>query len=575
MQGSRFLARLSLIGALMASSVQVSAQYPAAERTPAAEVAGQATAPVVIDGVELFHVRGVTAFPAGQRAREIADRIRAFAGNPAFPPESLKVREAPEGTYVDGGGRPLFAVLDADASLEGVSRQVLAEVYRTRVVNAVQAFRRDRDPAVVSRNALRALLATLLLVVGLSSGWRATRALRTFADRKYRSRVRDVQLGTIDVVRGDRLWQLIQNGLRFFATLVAAVSVYAWLNYVLLLFPWTRALGQSLSGALLRPLAAMAIGVIRFIPSFIFLVLIALVARYVMRLSRTFFRRIGDRSLTVQGFEPDWAVPTERITRALIFVFAVILAYPYIPGSQSEAFKGIGLILGLMFSLGSPSVIGNTVAGLSLAFRRAFRVGDRVKIGDHLGDVSQVRLLTTYLRSVKNEEIVIPNQLILNSEVVNFTTLAADVGLILHTNVGINYETPWRQVEAMLLEAASRTPGLRESPVPFVLQKKLGDFAVDYEINVYTDNTRAIGLTYTALHRNILDVFNEHGVQIMTPAYEGDPERPKIVPREKWFESPAKPIVGDRMVENVMPSVPADARLDRGPDGEGDRSRPT
>ena len=575
MQGNRFLTCLSLIRALMASSAPASAQDPAVERTPAAEVAGQATAPVVIDGVELFRVRGVTAFPAGQRAREIADRLRAFADNRAIPPESLTIREAPEGTYVDGGGRPLFAVLDADASLEGVSRQVLAAVYRTRVVDAVRAFRQARDPTVVSRNVLRALVATLLLVVGFSLAWRALRVLRAFADRKYRSRVRDVQLGTIDVVRGDRLWQLIQNGLGFLAFLAAAVSVYTWLNYVLLLFPWTRALGQSLAGALLRPLAAMAIGVIRFIPNLIFLVLIALVARYAMRLSKTFFRRIGDRSLTVQGFEPDWALPTERITRALIFVFAVILAYPYIPGSQSEAFKGIGLILGLMFSLGSPSVIGNTVAGLSLAFRRAFRVGDRVKIGDHLGDVSQVRLLTTYLRSVKNEEIVIPNQIILNTEVVNFTTLAADVGLILHTNVGIGYETPWRQVEAMLLEAAERTPGLRETPLPFVLQKKLGDFAVDYEINVYTDNTRAIGVTYTALHRNILDVFNEHGVQIMTPAYEGDPEQPKVVPREKWFASPAKPIVGDRVVENVVPSVPADARLDRGPDGEVDRSRPT
>ena len=153
--------------------------------------------------------------------------------------------------------------------------------------------------------------------------------------------------------------------------------------------------------------------------------------------------------------------------------------------------------------------------------------------------------------------------------------LAADVGLILHTNVRIGYEAPWRQVEAMLLEAASRTPGLRESPLPFVLQKNLGDFAVDYEINVHTDNTRAIGVTYTALHRNILDVFNEHGVQIMTPAYEGDPEQKKVVPREKWFTAPAKPVVGDRVVENVVPSVPADARLDRSPDGEGDRSRPT
>ena len=575
MPGHRFLARLSLFGALMVSSALATAQEPSAERPPAADVAGQATAPVVLDGVELFRVRGVSAFPAGQRAREITDRIRTFAGNRAFLPESLTIREAPEGTYVEGGGRPLFAVLDADASLEGVSRQVLATVYRTRVTNAVRAFRQEREPAVLSRNALRALVATTVFLLALSLGWRAFRRVRAYADRKYRSRVHDVQLGVIDVVRGDRLWTLIQNGLGFFGILIAVFSVYAWLNYVLLLFPWTRALGHGLSGALLRPLAAMGIGIIRFIPSFIFLVLIALVARYAMRLSRSFFRRIADRSLAVRGFEPDWALPTERIARAAIFVFAVIIAYPYIPGSESEAFKGIGLILGLMFSLGSPSVIGNTVAGLSLAFRRAFRVGDRVKIGDHLGDVMSVRLLTTYLRSVKNEQVVIPNSIILNSEVVNFTTLASDEGLILHTNVGIGYETPWRQVEAMLLEAAKRTPGLRSSPDPFVLQKKLGDFAVDYEINVFTDNTRAIGKTYTALHRNILDVFNENNVQIMTPAYEGDPEQKKVVPRENWFASPASSVKGDRVAENVVPSVPADARRDSSPDGEGDRLPPT
>ena len=213
MQGNRFLARLSLIGALVVSSAPATAQDTPAERTPAAEVAGQATAPVVIDGVELFRVRGVTAFPAAQRAREITDRLRAFADNRAIPPESLTVREAPEGTYVDGGGRPLFAVLDADASLEGVSRQILAEVYRTRVIAAVQAFRHAREPAVVSQNALWALVATMLLIVGLSLGWRATKVVRSFADRRYRSRVRDVQLGTIDVMRGDRLWQLILNGL--------------------------------------------------------------------------------------------------------------------------------------------------------------------------------------------------------------------------------------------------------------------------------------------------------------------------------------------------------------------------
>jgi small-conductance mechanosensitive channel len=186
-------------------------------------------------------------------------------------------------------------------------------------------------------------------------------------------------------------------------------------------------------------------------------------------------------------------------------------------------------------------VIGNLMAGQSLAFRRAFRVGDRIKVGEHVGEVTQIRLLTTSLRSPKNEQIVIPNGLILNGDIVNYSTLATDPGVILHTTVGIGYETPWRQVEAMLLEAAARTPGTLQQPEPFVLQKSLGDFAVVYEINVFSDNPRAMPRLYSALHRNILDVFNEYGVQIMTPAYEGDPEQPKVVPREQWFAAPAGP----------------------------------
>jgi small-conductance mechanosensitive channel len=184
-----------------------------------------------------------------------------------------------------------------------------------------------------------------------------------------------------------------------------------------------------------------------------------------------------------------------------------------------------------------------------------------VRIGEHIGEVAQVRLLTTYLRSPKNEQIVIPNSIILNSEVVNFSTLAADAGLILHTNVGIGYETPWRQVEAILIEAARRTPGLRTDPEPFVLQRKLGDFAVDYELNAYTDDPARMLRLYSALHRNILDGFNEYGIQIMTPAYEGDPEQPKIVPRDQWFTLPAAPPSSDRVVETPVPTRPADVSL--------------
>jgi small-conductance mechanosensitive channel len=430
-------------------------------------------------------------------------------------------------------------VVDADARLEGVRRQVLAEVYRGRTAEAIETFRRDREGAVLWRNAARALVATLALALGLWLGARTLRLIRTTLDRRYRSRLRDVQFHTVEIVRAEHLWQGLHRGLGTVAVLLAVLAGYLYLDYVLLLFPWTRALGNSLAAILFGPLATLGSGALRFFPDFVFLVILALVIRYALRVVRLFFLRVGDGTIPLSGFEAEWAKPTERIVRLLVVAFALVIAYPHIPGSGSEAFKGVTLMLGILFSIGSPSVISNMVAGQSLAFRRAFKVGDRVKVGEHIGEVAQMRLLTTYLRSPKNELIVIPNALILNGEVVNYSTLAKDMGLILHTIVGIGYETPWRQVEAMLLEAAGRTPGLLPEPRPFVLQKTLGTFAVDYEINAYCADPRAMLQLYTALHRNILDVFNEYGVQIMTPGYEGDPERPKVVPREQWFAAPA------------------------------------
>jgi small-conductance mechanosensitive channel len=222
----------------------------------------------------------------------------------------------------------------------------------------------------------------------------------------------------------------------------------------------------------------------------------------------------------------------------------LVVAYPHIPGSSSEAFKGVSIFIGLMFSLGSSSVIANLMAGYTMIYRRAFKVGDRIVVKDLTGDVTEIRLMVTHLRTVKNEEIVVPNSDILGSHVINYSTLARSRGLILHTTVGIGYETPWRQVEAMLRVAAERTTGLLKEPAPFILEKSLGDFAVTYELNAYCDNPQRMGPLYSAMHQNILDVFNEHGVQIMTPAYEGDPESPKVVPKDQWYLAPAEPTGG-------------------------------
>ena len=314
---------------------------------------------------------------------------------------------------------------------------------------------------------------------------------------------------------------------------------YFYLRYLLGLLPATRGAASRIDDWVLAPLAVLGDGLVARIPDFIFLFVLFLLVRWLLRLVHHFFAAVGRGDVEVAGFDSDWADPTYKLVRLGIVAFGLIVAYPYIPGSDSAAFKGISIFLGVVFSLGSSSAIANVLAGYSLTYRRAFREGDRVKIAGIVGDVSHVRLQATYLHTVKNEEVVVPNSTILGSEVVNYSTLARTKGLVLHTTVGIGYETPWRQVEAMLLEAARRTPGLLAEPKPFVLQLALGDFAVTYEINVYCDDPKAMGPLYTALHANILDVFNEYGVQIMTPAYEGDPEVPKVVPREQWHLPPA------------------------------------
>ena len=554
------------------ASAQDSASVQSAERRAAAESAVELpTAPVTVDGVALFRVRGISSYPAERRAAEIAGRITDVAADRAFPVASLPVQDTPVATFVVAKGRRLFGVLDADAELEGLTRQLLAQTYRDRVAEAITGFRRDREASVLWRDFTRAAIATLGFLLLVELDRRTLKRVRTAAAARYRSKIQDVRINTLEIVRGDQLWNIAQHAVRIVAVIVALVAGYVYLNYVLVLFPWTRALGRSLTNILLQPLKTLATGFLAFIPDLVFLIILALITRWALGLVRRYFARVASGETDVRGFEADWAKPTERIVRFALIAMALVIAYPYIPGSDSEAFKGIGVVVGLMFSLGSASVIGNLVAGLGIAFRRAFRVGDRVRIGDTIGEVTQVELLTTYLRSTKNEQITIPNSLILNSEVMNYTALVrSGAGLILHTNVGIGYETPWRQVEAMLIQAARRTPGIRAEPEPFVLQRSLGDFAVNYEINAYTDEPRAILATYSNLHRNILDVFNEYGVQIMTPAYEGDPEQAKVVPRDQWFMSPAAlpTSIPERVVEPPMAAPPADVSLATRRDGE-------
>jgi len=500
------------------------------------------SAPVVIDGSTLFRVRGTSLFPADRRAAGIASRIRELAADRTVPVDALRPVEIETGASIEAPGHHVMTVFDTEARYESVDRRLLTEALLRTIRGAVADYREARTRAALLRSAAYSGLATAILAALVALVIWLSRRAHTALESTYRQRVQAVGIQSFQIVRSEQIWVALRRALAVVRALLILGLVFVYVQYVLGLFPWTRGASNQLLQYFLDPLATMGWGLVNTTPDLVFLVILFFVTRYALKVVNLFFAAVGRGEVTLSGFEQEWADPTYKLLRIAIVALALVVAYPYIPGSGSDAFKGISIFLGIVFSLGSSSTIANVIAGYTMTYRRAFRLGDRVKIGDVTGDVTEMRLQATHLRTIKNEEVIIPNSSILSNEVVNYSSLAHRHGLILHTTVGIGYETPWRQVEAMLLIAAERAPGVLSEPKPFVRQLSLGDFAVTYEINVYCDNPHAMAQIYTGLHRNILDVFNEHGIQIMTPAYEGDPESPKVVPKEQWFTAPAKTV---------------------------------
>lgn len=492
-------------------------------------------AAVTVDGNFLFYVRGISSFSAVDRANLIAKRIAKAASIPTISADSVKVVTTTDRDQIYAGDEFIMNLFDLDANAEGVSRSVLADINKKKISSAITLHRLERSRPVLIKKTIWAAGAFLLLIVTLFLFIWLMRRLNTGLQKRIKTRIETVENISFNLIRSNQLWKAIDLLFRFIRIGLIIIISAVFLQYILGLFPWTNNIATYTLNLFLNPIIKIGKGFVNFLPSLAFLIVIYLVTRYLLKLIRLLFTGIEQGGIEIKGFDRDWASPTFRIVRLFIIVFAVIIAYPYIPGSDTSAFKGVSVFLGILFSLGSSSFISNIIAGYSMTYRRAFKNGDRIKVDDQVGFVEEQKLLVTRLRSLKNEEIIIPNSVLLNSNIINFSSRAKDKGLILHTTVGIGYETPWRQVDAMLRLAADRTEGVLKEPPPFVLKQSLGDFAVNYEINVYCDDAGKMPLYYNALHQNILDVFNENNVQIMTPAYEGDPEMPKVVPKDQWY----------------------------------------
>lgn len=499
------------------------------------------TAPVRIDGRTLFVVRGTSSRPARDRAESIMTRIREAAEDPGVDSKSLVVVQEPLGLSVRAGNRPLVQVFEADAEIESVTLPILAEAHRRQIAESIQLYRAEREPRRLLVNAGVAVLVTGAAVGALVLLGYLLRRLEAMLERRYRERIESLSEKLGDAMQVGSMLRAMQGSVRTVRIVAFAAIAMVWVHVVFGLFPWTSWLSDDLTHLILGSFGTIVLGIASYVPNLLFLVVLIVVTRFGLRLLRLYFDGVESGRVRLLHFEPEWALPAYRIARTLVLAIALVMAYPYLPGSGSEALRGLSVFAGLMLSLGASSSVANLIAGYLTTFGRVFRVGDLIQVGDIVGQVTQVRLLTTRVRTIRNEEVTIPNSTVMNSSVTNFTALARQHGLILQAEVGIGYEVPWRQVHAMLEEAARRTSGLLADPPPFVWQRRLGDFAVVYQLNVYKAVAERLPAAYSELYQNILDVFNEFGVQIMTPAYEGDPASPKVVPQEQWFTAPAKP----------------------------------
>ena len=473
-------------------------------------------------GREIFRVYGgLGALTADTRAQRIGERLDALVRSPAFVPDSLRTVEGASLTTVQVGDLIVMSVTEGDAAAQGVTRAQAARRYADRIREEVARVRERsslRSVLVNSGIALALVGLLVLLLVGLGRLFRRIDA--RFLDLHQR-RLPALTVRNVEVVRGDQIARAGQGLLGLLRLALSLFLVYLCLTTVLGLFPWTQDWSRTLLGYLLSPVRAFAGAVLSGLPDLFALVVVVVLIRWAIRGSNWLFRQVETEALALPGFYPEFADPTRKIARFLLLLLGVFLAYPYTPIADSKVFQGLTVFLGILFSLGSSTAIANVVAGTVLTYTRSFQVGDRIRVGETVGDVVEKTFLVTRLRTPKNEMVSVPNSAVLSGQVTNYSAMVRDGGaVVVHTTVTIGYDVPWQTTERLLLDAARRTAGVEAEPPPFVLQTGLGDFSVAYQLNAPTRQPQRLPAILSDLHRHIQDTFAEAGIEILSPVYE-------------------------------------------------------
>ena len=487
---------------------------------------------VVMDGDTLFFLYDkINGISARERAILVNQRLQNIVASPTFSTDSMQVEDLLDNSRITYRHELLVNITVNDAKWYGAPPSKTAADYYEKLVTKCDEENSKRS---LKDLLIQIGLSLLVLVIAIVVIKYVNRLFRWLGAKLYDQKgkqVKGLKIKNYEILDEQRAISILLIVLKVVRILLLLIILYFTLPTILKIFPWTEGLADKLFGFVLNPVSAILHSFIQYVPNLFTILVIVTIMHYITKGVRYLAHEIQHEKLKIGGFYPDWAVPTSRLINFILYIFMLVLIWPYLPGSDSAIFQGVSVFLGLLISMGSTSAISNIVSGLVITYMRPFKIGDRVRIGEVSGDIIEKTLLVTRIRTIKNEIITVPNSNILTGSSINYSMSSAEsAGLIIHTGVTIGYDVPWRKVHEMLMEAAAKTPRIEKTPAPFVLQTSLDDFYVAYQINAYTQDPSAQALIYSDLHALIQDVFAKNGVEIMSPHYRAMREGPDTTP---------------------------------------------
>lgn len=479
--------------------------------------------PIIINNDTIMELyTGLGGRTAQKRALLAETIINKIAEEVNFNVDSLYIINGKYLTDIMYRDITLFSFTESDALFAGSTREELAKTLLTTIKK--QSIELNKEHGFFAR-IKRIGLFTLIIIGQIILCYLIIRLFRILRGRAYKlkeKRLKPIIIKDYELINIETELKLIQFLIKCTQYLVILILLILTVPLLFAIFPQTKKVADLLISYILYPIKELWNGIINFIPNLISIIIIVFVIRYLIKGIEYIAGEIAAGRLKISGFYPDWAIPTSNIVRWLLYAFSIVVIYPLIPGGQSDIFKGVSVLVGLIISLGSSSVVGNIMAGLVITYMRPFKIGDRIKLNDTVGNVVEKSAFVTRIRTPKNEIITVPNSFILSSQTTNFSHSARKLGLIIHTSVTIGYDAPWRKVHQLLIDAAKATKGISESPEPFVLETSLDDYYVSYQINAVITDADQTPRIMSDLHANIQDMFNHAGVEIMSPHYRAN-----------------------------------------------------